>query len=162
MPGWLVVTLWVLGVVLLLAVLAGALLVLGMRYKVRFVVDAVRRNNRRMVNPRQLRTAGTPGAYAAVLRHVGRRSGHTYETPVVPFPTDDGFVVPLPYGDRADWVRNVLASGSATLVHEGSTYCVDHPALVPFATVREAFPPKEVRNLRTFRVDRCLTLHVVR
>ena len=162
MPGWLVVTLWVLAALVLLAVLAGALLVLGMRYKVRFVVDAVRRNNRRMVNPRQLRTAGDPGAYAAVLRHVGRRSGHAYETPVVPFPTDDGFVVPLVYGDRADWVRNVLASGSATLVREGTTYSVDRPALVPLATVRDAFPRRELRNLRTFAVDRCLTLHVVR
>ena len=162
MSGWLVVTLWVLGAVLLLVVAVAAVVVLGMRSKVPFVVDLVRRNNRRMVNPRQLRTAGRPGAYAGVVRHVGRRSGRAYETPVVPFPTDDGFVVPLPYGDRADWVRNVLASGSATVVHEGSTYSVDHPALVPVATVRDALPAKELRNLRTFGVDRCITLHVVR
>jgi deazaflavin-dependent oxidoreductase (nitroreductase family) len=160
--GWLVVTLSVLGVLLLLVVVAGATFLLGMRRKVPFVLDLVRRNNRRMMNPRQMRTAGTPGAYASVVRHVGRRSGRAYETPVVPFPTGDGFVVPLPYGDRADWVRNVLAAGSATLVHEGTTYPVDHPELVPVATMRDAFPRSELRNLRAFAVDRCMTLHVVR
>ncbi|MGZ4612806.1 MAG: hypothetical protein ACXV1K_06490 [Kineosporiaceae bacterium] len=51
-----------------------------------------------------MRTAGSPGAYASVVRHVGRTSGRRYETPVVPVATDGGFVVPLPYGPGTDWL----------------------------------------------------------
>ena len=46
-------------------------------------------------------------------------SGRQYETPVGPFAVGDDFVIGLPYGPGADWVRNVLANGSATLVHQG-------------------------------------------
>jgi hypothetical protein len=45
--------------------------VLGMRNKGSFVVAAQRRFNRAVVNPRALRTAGTPGSAAAVIRHTG-------------------------------------------------------------------------------------------
>jgi hypothetical protein len=45
---------------------------------------------------------------------------------MVAFATDDGFVIALPYGPGADWVKNVLASGSATIVNEGDTWLIDH------------------------------------
>lgn len=77
--------------------------------------NAIRRMNRRMLNPRQMRTAGRPGAWASVTRHVGRTSGTSYRTPVVAMPTQDGFVIALPYGPRADWVRNILAAGSGAI-----------------------------------------------
>jgi hypothetical protein len=32
---------------------------------------------------------------------------------------------------NTDWLQNVLASGSATLVHESHTYRVDHPEVLP-------------------------------
>src|SRR6267143_1895106 len=41
------------------------------------------------------------------------------------------FVMKLPYGRNTDWLKNVLASGSATIVHEGNTYRVDRPEIVP-------------------------------
>jgi hypothetical protein len=52
---------------------------------------------------------------------------------VGPFAIGDQFVIVLPYGPGADWVRNVLAHGSATLVHEGRTVRVDQPVVVPLA-----------------------------
>jgi hypothetical protein len=76
--------------------------VFGMRAKSPVVLRAVRRFNHRFINPRQLKTAGTPGAYAGVIRHVGRRSGRVFETPVGPFATDDGFVIALPYRTSSD------------------------------------------------------------
>ncbi len=132
--------------------------VLGMRAKSPFVLGAVKRFNRRFVNPAQMKTAGTPGAYAGVIRHVGRRTGHLYETPVGPFPTDDGFVIALPYGTSSSWVKNVLAAGSATLVTEGQTYEVDRPEVVPLGDVTASLPSKEQRNLRLFRVEQALRL----
>jgi hypothetical protein len=68
----------------------------------------------------------------------------------------DDFVIALPYGPGADWVSNVLAAGSATLIHEGRTVPVDQPELVPTADVVENLPSSEQRTLRLFGVDQCL------
>jgi len=134
---------------------------LGMREKSPTVFRTVRAFNRRFMNPRQLKTAGAPGAYAGIVRHVGRRSGTVYDTPVVPYPTDGGFVVTLPYGVTSQWVKNVLAAGSATVVYEGETYGVDRPELVPIAEVVEVLPAKEWRTARLYRVELALRLRCV-
>jgi deazaflavin-dependent oxidoreductase (nitroreductase family) len=145
------------GVVVALA-LIGIVFVAGMRRKSPAVLRTVRRFNRVIVNPRTLATAGTPGAYASVIGHVGRRTGRPYRTPVVAEPTDDGFVIALPYGTTSNWVKNVLARGSATLVDEGATYRVDRPEIVPLALMADHFPTKDRRNFARFRVDQCLRL----
>lgn len=149
----------VIGVVVLAVAILGGVWFWGMRTKAPAVLDLQRRINRRFVNPRQLRTAGTPGAYAGVVHHVGRRSGTPYATPIVPFPTDDGFVVVLPYGTRPDWVRNVLAAGSATVVHEGRTVEVVDPKVRSVDDVGDVFPESERRGMRRFGNDQCLVVH---
>jgi hypothetical protein len=53
------------------------LLVVGMRWKLSPVLDAVRRINRSVTNPRVMRTAGTAGEQTSVIQHVGRKSGRT-------------------------------------------------------------------------------------
>ena len=136
----------------------GIVFVAGMRRKSPTVLRVVRRFARAVVNPRVLKTAGTPGAYASVIRHVGRTTGRPYETPVVAEPTGDGFVIALPYGTTANWVKNVLASGSATIVDEGTTYRVDQPEIAPLALMADHFPMKDRRNFGRFRVDECLRL----
>jgi deazaflavin-dependent oxidoreductase (nitroreductase family) len=146
------------GAVLGLLALAVAWLV-GMRNKQSAVVSAQRRINRDVVNPRQLRTAGTSGSDAAVVRHTGRTSGRTYETPVGAEPTEDGFVVGLVYGPRSDWLKNVLASGSAVVVREGVTHVVDRPEVVPFDTVAHHFPDQSA--MRLFGVTQAVRLHRV-
>lgn len=148
-------------VVVLVVVSVAVAFLLAMRAEVPRVQDSVRRLNRAFFNPRQMRTAGTPGAYAAVIRHVGRRSGATYETPVGAEPTDAGFVVALPYGARPDWVQNVMAAGSATLVHDGGTHAVDRPELVPMDDVAHHFTPADQRAHRLFGIDRALRVHRV-
>lgn len=145
------------GVLVVLAAM-GIVLVAGMRRKSPTVLRVVRRFARAVVNPRVLATAGTPGAYASVVRHVGRTTGRLYQTPVVAEPTGDGFVVALPYGTSANWVQNVLASGSATIVDEGATYEMDQPEIVPLALMADHFPAKDRRNLARFKVDQCLRL----
>lgn len=141
--------------VLALAALA-ATFVLGMRRKSPAVLGAVRRMNKAVMNPAQLKTAGTPGAYASIVRHEGRRSGRSYETPVVAVATEEGFVTALPYGDAADWVRNVLASGRATVVHEGEVFEVAGPELVDMVEVAALFPPADQRAHEVFGVERAL------
>lgn len=123
----------VLSLVGLVAVLgsAAAAFTVGMRRKYPPLQDRVRRFNKAVMNPRQMDTAGQPGAWASLVHHVGRTSGRAYLTPVVAVRTDDGFWVGLPYGTRADWVQNVLAAGAATIEHEGERHLVDRPELGP-------------------------------
>lgn len=137
-----------------------AVVVLGLRTRWSPVVRAVRRFNRAVVNPRALRSAGSPGARASVLRHRGRTSGRAYETPVGLLPTYDGFVIALPYGPGADWVRNVLAQGSATVVHEGRTLAVERPEVVPVDRVREWLSASDQRTLAVFGVRELLRLRL--
>ena len=101
------------GVVLL------GLLMAGMRWQVGPVVNTVRRMNRSVTNPRVMRTAGTAGTQTSVIEHVGRNSGRTYETPVDVIETTTRLLIALPYGARTDWLRNVLASGSAAVITGG-------------------------------------------
>lgn len=138
-----------------------AFVLVAMLTRSRPLLDCVRRFNRTFTNRLQRPFAGKPGAYASVIRHRGRRSGRSYETPIVPFAVDGGFIVSLPYGPTADWVQNVLALGSAELVHEGRTLKVDRPEVVPAAQVRELLPPSEQRTHRVFRIEHCLRLRHV-
>lgn len=143
--------------VLFLALSAIAIVyVLGIRSRSSTVRNAARHFHRAVGNPRQMRSAGTPGTYASVIRHRGRTTGRAYETPVWAMPTEDGFVIALVYGSRTDWLKNVLASGAAAIVHEGYTYPVDRPEIVPMESVRRYFPATIGRIDRLIRVDRCL------
>lgn len=127
---WAVIGLLVLGLGLALA------MVVTMRTKNPRGLGMIRRFHRRYTNRRMLRDAGEPGAYAALIRHVGRRSGKPYTTPIGAFPKGEGFLVLLPYGVDADWLRNVRAAGSAELRAEGRAHRVT-PHLVGRA---EALP----------------------
>lgn len=145
------------GIALVSLMTVGVLFLLGMRTKSPLVLRAVIALCRAFMNPRQMRTAGQPGAYAGIIRHRGRVSGRSYETPVGVVPTDDGFLIMLPYG-RASWTRNVLAAGSAVLVHEGATVKVSDPEVIPLASVAESFSASDQRMARLFRVTEALSL----
>ena len=148
-------------VVLGVAASYAAMIVIGLRTKSRPILTAVRRINRKVWNPRAMRTAGRPGASASIVRHVGRTSGRTYETPVVALASDDGFVIALPYGDQADWYRNVMARGSATIVHDGSEHEVGAPEVIAMGDAVPPFTDRQARNHLRGGVDRCLRLRSV-
>ena len=149
------------GVVLLGIGAAVGIFVVGMRSGWSPVVDAVRRNNRTRLNPKQMETAGQAGAEASILRHTGRVSGIEYETPLDAIPTDDGFAIALVYGDRTEWLKNVLASGSATIVREGSAYEVGRPEVVPIAQEKEYFSTSDRRSQRILGTRTALLLRHV-
>jgi deazaflavin-dependent oxidoreductase (nitroreductase family) len=147
--------------VLVLGIAAvAAIYVLGMRAKSPLVLRPLIRLQRAMINPRQMRSAGTPGAYAAVIRHRGRTTGRLYETPVGAVPTEDGFVIALVYGSRTQWLRNVLASGSATIVFGGQAHEVVRPELVPTRSVEALFPAGDRRGFRLLGVSQCLRVRL--
>ncbi|MGH9137804.1 MAG: hypothetical protein ACRD0G_12260 [Acidimicrobiales bacterium] len=65
-----------------------------------------------------------------VVAHTGRRSGHMYRTPVLVLRDKHTVMIPLPYGDATDWVRNVLAAGGAELRCRGRSLRLTNPMVV--------------------------------
>jgi deazaflavin-dependent oxidoreductase (nitroreductase family) len=109
-----------------------------------------------IMRPLALRSAGRQGSGTAVFRHIGRQSGRAYQTPVVVARHDDEFLIALPYGPRTDWLRNVLAAGSAVIVSGGQSYEVGQPEVIPMAEATARFRPPERRLHRLFHVESAL------
>jgi deazaflavin-dependent oxidoreductase (nitroreductase family) len=103
-----------------------------------------------------MRSAGKEKSNTSVVCHVGRRSGRTFETPVVAAHHDDSFLIALPYGERTDWLKNVLDKDWAVIVTNGHSYQVDRPEVIPMAEATGYFRPKEQRMHRQFHVDTAL------
>lgn len=93
------------------------------------VPRAVANFNARITNPLALAFGGWAPTIGS-LEHVGRKSGKRYRTPLNIFDTADGYVILIGYGPESHWVRNVLASGSATVHKHGKTVPVTDPRVV--------------------------------
>lgn len=115
------------------------------------------RVNRRFTNRILIRAANRPPF--AALTHTGRVSGRRYRIPLNAFPTPTGFVLPATYGTGADWVRNVLAAGEATLEFRGHTLRLVEPRLVGPAEVRPYLPLWARSFLAILRVDDFVECH---
>ena len=118
------------------------------------VRDAVRTFNKYVLNPAMLQLAGRKHWYAAVIRHTGRRSGKNYSTPVVADRVVDGFILPLPYGTRVDWLRNVLVAGRATIKVSGQTYDVVEPEIIDAGSAAPQLSPRRRRAFERFGIDK--------
>ena len=66
----------------------------------------------------------------ALIVHKGRKSGREYRTPVLAWRSGDRLGVVLYYGERAEWLRNVLAAGGAEVVRGGRTMRLADPRVV--------------------------------
>lgn len=77
-----------------------------------------------VVNRVTMRKAGTAKSSFGILRHVGRRSGKEFETPIVVSQLGEDFVFALTYGPKVDWYRNYQANGKATLTWHDKTYTI--------------------------------------
>lgn len=75
-----------------------------------------------------------------LLRHRGRRSGREFATPVVGKRVRDGFVIPMAFGERADWYRNLAASGEGTIRWRGEEHAVFAPTILDVDAADWAFP----------------------
>src|SRR5262249_19336150 len=92
----------------------------------------------RTLNPLALRAARS-GRGFALLRHRGRKTGRTYETPLILAAVGDGFVAELTYGTKVAWYRNVLAAGNCVVVFKGIEYEIDGIEPYPAEMGRRAF-----------------------
>lgn len=137
------------------AVLVGFFVVV-FRFRGKSAKDGVRAFNKQILNPAMMKLAGRRYWYAALIRHKGRRSEREYTTPVVAEPIEDGFIIPLPYGEEVDWLRNVLEAGEASIEAKGETYTVMEPEVVDVEAAFPLLPPRLRSTLRLFGIERFL------
>jgi hypothetical protein len=57
----------------------------------------------------------------SLVRHVRRKSGIVYETPIIVAAAPEGFVAELTYGEDVNWYRNIVAAGGCDLLAAGAT-----------------------------------------
>jgi hypothetical protein len=111
------------------------------------------------LNPLTLRLARRGVGPFSLVRHIGRKSGRTFETPVILARVPGGFAAELTYGPRVNWYRNLVAGGGI-VVWKGHEYRVEHvePMTVddglrafgpPASWVLRALHRREFRLLRT-------------
>lgn len=91
--------------------------------------------NKRSFNKAELKRGTRP-----VITHVGRSSGQAYRTPLDAHRVDDGFIFILMYGSGSDWVKNVLAAGSAHLTAGGEEYDLVNPRVISKDEARQQLP----------------------
>ena len=96
----------------------------------------------------------------SLIRHIGRKSGRTYETPVILVQVPEGFIAELTYGENVDWYQNSVAAGGCVVVHHRTEYHVTHiepcnaeyglgAYAAPFRLILKAAGRKDFRLLRT-------------
>jgi deazaflavin-dependent oxidoreductase (nitroreductase family) len=91
------------------------------------LLNRMRFLNKRIFNRLTLKFAGSAYSPISIIRHFGRRSGTTYETPVIVELLGDKFLFALPYGSKVDWYRNILAARRGTVIWHGKEYPVASP-----------------------------------
>ncbi|HUG17036.1 MAG TPA: nitroreductase family deazaflavin-dependent oxidoreductase [Thermomicrobiales bacterium] len=121
------------------------------------IPTGVARFNRRVSN-RLIGTFAGRAPGMGMVRHVGRRSGRAYETPVNVFARDGGYIIALTYGADTDWVKNVLAAGGCELRTRGRVARLRHPRIVTDAGNRWAPLPvrlvfKVIRSTQHMRLE---------
>ena len=104
------------------------------------VPRAVAQFNRRVTNP--VARSITPWLPClGTLEHVGRKSGRQYQTPLLVFKTQDGFVILIGYGPQTDWLKNVLAGGPTVLHKRGKALALASPRIVSKAEAAPLVTP---------------------
>lgn len=87
----------------------------------------------------------------SLVRHVGRKTGKQYETPIIVAAVPGGFVAELTYGEDVSWYRNVVAAGCCELLVHGAVRHVVGIEPYPVDAGRRAFPPPARVVLRLLR-----------
>ena len=104
------------------------------------IQDWIRFFNKNLLNRVTIRFAGAAHGPFVIVRHVGRRSGKRYATPIIAQPTAGGFMIALTNGREVDWYRNVLAAGRCGLRWHNQEYAIEKLEPVDVETGLPVFP----------------------
>jgi hypothetical protein len=98
-------------------ILSTVVFVVSLLFFVRVVLEVrlmpwrgVRHFNKYVLNPFAVGCSASKDVLR-VLHHTGRHSGAAYRTPLVAKLTEQGIIMPLPYGEDTDWCRKRIGRG---------------------------------------------------
>lgn len=109
-------------------------------------------------NPVVLRFAARVPMYV-VLEHRGRRSGRAFRTPLAGIRVDSGFLLPLAFGEKANWVLNLRHSGGGVVEWRGRRIAVSDPDVVAWNEARTLIPRLQRLLAPVFGVKQFLRVH---
>jgi len=75
----------------------------------------------------------------SVIKHTGRSSGTAYETPVTAYRKGNTVAIGLVHG-KTNWVKNVLAAGTADIQLSSKDVHLVNPRVLPAGTVDSSLP----------------------
>ena len=107
-----------------------------------------------------LRIARSGYGPLALVRHVGRKSGKTFETPILHGRAPEGFVAVLIYGTGVSWYRNLRAAGHGVVVRGVHEYEIDGVEPYPTEAGLRAFSLPIRVFLKTLRRSEFRLLHI--
>ena len=93
------------------------------------------------VNPLLRNLAHSSRGPFGLLHHVGRKSGKTYENPLMVWRVADGFIIVLTYGRGVDWLRNLQSAGGGSLLWHKREYALHQPEFIEAHMAWPALPP---------------------
>lgn len=121
------------------------------------IPDGIARLNRYVANPLTRTFAGRIPPFAIVY-HRGRKSGRIFQTPIMAYESEAGYVIALTYGPDRDWVKNVLHTGGCYLGVRGKRIRLDQPEILA-GSAGMAYMPAVVRAvLKRIQVNKFLRL----
>jgi deazaflavin-dependent oxidoreductase (nitroreductase family) len=114
------------------------------------------------LNRAALRAAHSGRGPFSLVRHVGRKTGKSYETPLILARVPGGFVAELTYGPNVAWYRNIVAAGECIILFKGTEHRVDRIEPCDAATGLRAFGYPAALVLRLLRRHEFRLLHDAR
>ena len=105
----------------------------------------IRRSVNRYINPITRPLASRLPGFA-ILTHTGRKTGRKYQTPINVFKRGNHYLFFLTYGSDVQWVKNVLATASASIETRGRVVELVEPELITDPKLGAA--PPHVRFVR--------------
>jgi deazaflavin-dependent oxidoreductase (nitroreductase family) len=113
------------------------------------MMNRVRYFNKYILNKRLRHFVDLPFGPFALVKHIGRKSGKAYETPIMAFPIQGGFMIALTYGPQVDWYKNVQAAGRCKLVFHRKEYAINRLEPIEPAEAVPLFPQPQRTILKS-------------
>lgn len=96
-----------------------------------------------------------------IVQNRGRKSGRELSVPVVVRGIDGGVLIPLPWGPKTNWVRNVLAAGECVVVWKGVARQMGRPEVVGADAAGQAFGGFQRKAAERFGITSYLSLQAI-
>ena len=124
-------------------------------------LNGIRIFNKYIFNRITLIVAGKGNVPFSILRHIGRRSGRTYQTPVLASYIGEMVLIPLSYGENVDWLRNTLARGGCELRWRNKWMRAINPLVIDSQTAFAILPEKRRKLFERFKLEKFLRMQVM-